>query len=156
MNRDFDCALHILNLDEKAIKRMEKNEKLSFSEIQSGIEEKYNYLYRSSCNFDELRSKLHSSKDNNCLFYTGIEQNINNKYINQIGKFEDTVKEKYNHLYFKCEGLIKTKIPHRKDKNKKRLISILFFLILESQTNVLNGKYLYVMIPISYENCHSG
>lgn len=162
MNKDFDCALEVLDLAEKAIKRIEKNEKLSFSEIELAIGKEYNNLYKSSCNFDELTSKLFSKKDNNCLFYTGIEPKIKEKYINQIDKYKSIVEEKYHPQLIVPKGLVKTKIPKRNDKNKKRLISILFFLTLQIQTNILVGeslfdfKYLYVMIPISYENCHSG
>ncbi len=133
---NFESEILILNIDPRSTSKEFKNKKEILRSFIS-LHEKYNKL-KHSCKddeFDQFHNKLTSNADNSCLFYTGIEVEIKEKYekSNTVKGYEAIIKQMYANAVIDHK-IIKTKMPCDKNKDQKRLVSILFHVSLNNST----------------------
>lgn len=119
---NFESELLILNIDPRSISKSFEN---NFEILKSfiALHKKYNEL-KHLCKDNEFivfNNKLTSNDDNSCLFYTGLEPKIQEKYAKpgKVKKYIDTIQQMYANAVIDHK-IIKTKIPCDKDKKQKR------------------------------------
>lgn len=168
---NFESELLILNIDTRSISKSFENK---FEILKSFIDLHNNYnKFKHLCkdnNFVQFHNKLTSNADNSCLFYTGLEDKIKEKYDkpDKVQKYIDAIQLMYEkYMYEKAiieYKIVKTKISCDKNNDKKRLVSYLFHVRLNNHFNVsLNecridddkSKHLHIMIPLEYSDFHN-
>lgn len=158
---NFESEFLILNIDPKSIsKSLENNYEIL--KVFIALHKKYNEL-KHLCKdneFNQFHNKLTSNADNSCLFYTGIEPKIREKYekSGKIKKYRVVIQQMYANAVIDHK-IIKTKIPCDKHNDKKRLVSVLFHVTLNNgapNNNLSNNaeKHLHILIPLDYDDFH--
>lgn len=167
---NFESELLILNIDPRSISKSFEN---NFEILKSfiALHKKYNEL-KHMCKDNEFivfHNKLTSNDNNSCLFYTGLEPKIKEKYAKpgKVQKYKDAIQQMYEKYMYKKAiieyKIVKTKISCDKNNDKKRLVSYLFHVRLNNHFNVsLNecriddnkSKHLYILIPLGYDDFH--
>lgn len=162
---NFESELLILNIDPRSISKSFEN---NFEILKSfiALHKKYNEL-KHMCKDNEFivfHNKLTSNDNNSCLFYTGLEPKIKEKYAKpgKVQKYKDAIQQMYEKVLIDYM-IVKTKISCDKNNDKKRLVSYLFHVRLNNHFNVsLNecridddkSKHLHIMIPLEYDDFH--
>lgn len=163
---NFESELLILNIDPRSISKSFEN---NFEILKSfiALHKKCNEL-KHMCKDNEFivfHNKLTSNDNNSCLFYTGLEPKIKEKYAKpgKVQKYKDAIQQMYEKVLIEYK-IVKTKISCDKNNDKKRLVSYLFHVRLNNHFNVsLNecridddkSKHLHIMIPLEYGDFHN-
>lgn len=119
------------------------------------IHNKFKKLARSSNNFNHFLSKI-KNKQNNSLFYTGVEQEVRKIYASKIRKIENFFKVLLENGIYEAH-LVKTKIGISK---RDSLLSILFIVSKEDKVNYADEnssatKRMFFLFPIIFDDLHS-
>lgn len=159
---NFESEFLILNIDPKSISKEFENNNETLRYFIS-LHKRYNDI-KHSCKdneFVQFHNELTSNADNSCLFYTGIEVEIKEKYekSNTVKGYEDIIKQMYANVVIDHK-IIKTKMPCDKNKDQKRLVSVLFHVSLNNSTSnskLANNaeKHLHILIPLGYDDFHN-
>ena len=162
---NFESELLILNIDPRSISKSFEN---NFEILKSfiALHKKYNEL-KHMCkdnNFVQFHNKLTSNDNNSCLFYTGLEDKIKEKYakLGKVQKYKDAIQQMYEKVLIDYM-IVKTKIPCDKNKDQKRLVSYLFHVKPNKHFNTSHNehckddnksKHLHILIPLDYGDFH--
>ncbi len=162
---NFESELLILNIDPRSISKSFEN---NFEILKSfiALHKKYNEL-KHMCKDNEFivfHNKLTSNDNNSCLFYTGLEPKIKEKYAKpgKVQKYKDAIQQMYEKVLIDYM-IVKTKIPCDKNKDQKRLVSYLFHVKPNKHFNASHNehckddnksKHLYILIPLEYGDFH--
>lgn len=159
---NFESELLILNIDPKSISKEFENNNETLRYFIA-LHNKYNDI-KHLCKdneFNQFHNKLTSKTVNGCLFYTGLEVEIQEKYgkSDKIKKYRYVIQQMHANAIVNYI-IIKTQIPCDKNKDQKRLVSVLFHVTLNNGTpnnNLSNNaeKHLHIMIPLGYGNFHN-
>lgn len=157
MQKD-ECHFFIIhnNFNLEFFKNTIKNEKeINYLSSLNEIYKKFNSILESCDKFELLVNKIISSTNNDFLFYTGLEEKLQNQENDKIGQYKliiENLIENQNYLikYY----LVKTKLLRDKNKSCKRMLSILAICKLTNSINKNNLKNLIIVLPIEYNDFH--